>query len=176
MKKQLLATLLLSLTCHLTQAESGADADSTQKMLELMQAPTQLEQSVLVMEERFVRSPLDSWRKVRNLTAEQEAQLNATEARLSELLRAHFSWERMQPKFVRFFSKELTSTEIDQAITFYSSEQNQDMPEKLYVVTIRSNGLILEEASRIQQLIQYEMRKDLEATGIVRPRAERHEP
>src|SRR5690606_18095040 len=103
-------------------------------------------------------------------------QLNATEARLSELFRAHFSWERMQPKFVRFFSKELTSTEIDQAITFYSSEQNQDMPEKLYVVTIRSNGLILEEASRIQQLIQDEMRKDLEAAGIVRRRAERHEP
>lgn len=169
MKKQLWAVLLLSLTCHLSQAETAADVRATEEMLDLMQMPAQLEQAVLALEERFVHSRLSHWRKVRDLSAEQEAQLSATETRASELFRTHLGWERMQPKLVQFFSNELSPAEIDQVIAFYASGQNQDLPEKIYVVIVRSSGVILEEASGIYPLLNEQMRKDLEAMGVRRP-------
>lgn len=43
------------------------------------------------------------------------------------------------------------------------------MPDKLYVVTLRANGLLLEEASRIHPIIAEELNKDLIEIGIRHP-------
>lgn len=102
--KKYLFVLLLSFMSHVTQAETSASEGAVVRMLELMDAQAQLQLAVQSMEERYVRSRIQHWKRVRELTAEQQAKLAASEARLSELFSAHFSWERMQPRLVRFFS------------------------------------------------------------------------
>lgn len=167
--KKYLFVLLLSFTSHLTQADTSAREGAVARLLDLMDAQAQLELAVQSMEERYVRSRIEHWNKVRKLTVEQQTKLAASEARLSELFRAHFSWERMQPRFIHFFATELTAGEIEQAIEFYSSDQSQPVPDKLYVVTVRSNGLLLEEALQIHPIIGEELNKDLVEIGIRQP-------
>ena len=134
--------------------EFKASEDSIHHLLDVMQAKTIVEtmsQQVDSMYAGMVNKLLDG----KDLTPEQQKQIQARSAKARELASQMLTWDSMERLYMKVYSETFTQSEIDGMTAFYASPAGHAVIVKMPLVVKNSMGAMQEKMkSLIPQLQQ----------------------
>ena len=134
--RKLLTVLLLSFSPLLALATPASEA-SIVAFLKVTKAESLIE-SVYASMELAMRQTIAQATAGKPLNDQQKKVLELAPKRLSAVLRAELSWEKMQPLYIAIYRENFDQNEIDALIAFYSSPIGQSFVSKMPIITQRA--------------------------------------
>ena len=134
--RKLLTVLLLSFSPLLALATPASEA-SIVTFLKVTKAESLIE-SVYASMEPAMRQTIAQATAGKPLNDQQKKVLELAPKRLSAVLRAELSWEKMQPLYIAIYRENFDQNEIDALIAFYSSPIGQSFVSKMPIITQRA--------------------------------------
>jgi hypothetical protein len=95
----------------------------------------------------------------RQLSAEQQRVVDATRAKIVQVLREEMAWEKMRPLFIQIYQESFTQDEIDGLIAFYQSPAGVAFVEKMPVVMQKSMSIMQSRMAPIMEKMKVAMQQ-----------------
>ena len=134
--RKLLTALLLSFSPLLALAAPASEA-SIIAFLKVTKAELIVD-SVFASMEPAMRQSIEQASAGKPLNDQQKKVLELAPKRLSAMLRAELSWEKMLPLYIAIYRENFDQNEIDALIAFYSSPIGQSFVSKMPIITQRA--------------------------------------
>lgn len=136
------------------------DAERQGKAEELLQA-MQADKQFSSQMERVKHSMADltnsTLRRVNpNMTPEQTANIQKTQAQILDLIQSRMSWDALKPEMVNAYAELFTAKELDDLIAFYKTPAGQKLVEKMPALNAKASQIsqrrVMELLPQIQKL------------------------
>jgi uncharacterized protein len=152
MKMKLLLALLCMAFANLSGAQSTAPASeaSINELLTVMNARSVIDNMVPQMQ-GMVRNMVQQVSKDMPPSAEQQAKMDKALAQMTKLYTEEFTWEKMQPMYVRIYQASFSQDEVDGMLAFYRSPAGQATIKKMPLVM---QNTMLEMQQMMKPIIQ----------------------
>lgn len=93
------------------------------------------------------------------MSAEQQRVVDATRAKLVQVLREELSWDKLRPVYVQIYQETFTQEEIDGLIAFYNSPAGAAFVEKMPVVMQRSMSIMQSRTAPMMEKMKAAMQQ-----------------
>ena len=151
--------LLLALALASVPALAAPPTDGdTNRLLSASRAQAMLD-SMLPQIENMQRQQFEQVTQQRQLTPQQQEQLQRIQARTAQTLRQALSWQQLRPMYVDLYKQTFSKEDVLAMAEFYESSAGQSLLDK--TPTLMQNVMVAIQA-RMQPLFA-DLQKDLEA-------------
>ncbi|MBS1169085.1 MAG: hypothetical protein H6R01_3 [Burkholderiaceae bacterium] len=133
--------LRLLLAAALLIASNAFAAPPTTESVEQMFSLTKTESIMNTLYanlDNVMRSAINESLKGQKLTPKQQRALNALPARMAQVIREEFSWDKLKPVYLKIYQESFTQEEIDGLIAFYQSPAGVALVNKMPIVMQKS--------------------------------------
>jgi hypothetical protein len=162
--KRLLVSLMLA-ACAANAAYAANDKlaseESVRKLLEVTESRKMLE-SVWQHVESSMDITLTQLIGEKQLTAQQQKQMNEIRTKVVALMREELSWEFMESMMMEVYMKTFTQTEVDGMLAFYASPAGRSVITKMPVAMQHSMEIMQQRMATMIPKLQ-QMQKDMVA-------------
>ena len=151
-------TLLASLAFSSIVDATTPSADSIEALL----AATRVEKlgdTMLANIDQMMRQSMAASARGQQLSAEQQRVVDATRAKLVQVLREELSWDKLRPVYVQIYQETFTQEEIDGLIAFYNSPAGAAFVEKMPVVMQRSMSIMQSRTAPMMEKMKAAMQQ-----------------
>jgi hypothetical protein len=114
-------------------ASSPASEASIKELLELGKVQKMLD-SIWAQMDGLMKEAMQKATEGKPVSAKVQKHIDKLEADLMNTVKEEFSWEKMEPLYLRVYQKSLTQQEVDGMIAFYKTPAGQAVITKLPVV------------------------------------------
>jgi hypothetical protein len=145
--------LCLPATAHADEAARRVKAQEMINLLHMDRLMKQMMDGVMAQVTAMQKQNTGS-----SITPDQQAKLDAFQAKVFALLDAQMGWKAMQPIYVDLYAKTFTDEELDGILAFYKSPAGIAMIDKLPQLTTQGQQIARERMvivmPQLQQMIQ----------------------
>jgi uncharacterized protein len=164
--------VLLTASCSLTFAAGPSPAGpskstnppseaSIKQLLEVTHA-RQLVDSMMSQLDGMMKSALEQVTQGQPVPAEVQKTFDQGRSEVVATLKEQFTWEKLEPMYVRIYQKSLTQEELDGMIQFYRTPSGQALINKMPLIFQNSMAEVQQMMAPMMQRIQ-RMQKDMMA-------------
>jgi hypothetical protein len=143
--------------------------ESLRTLFRVMNASSMLDAAYAQLEPAM-RQGMNQAAAGKPLHDEQRKVLDLAPQRLSALMRAELSWEKLEPIQMQIYRESFEQFEIDGLIAFYSSPAGQAFVNKMPVVMQKSMTLMQGTMQQLAPKLQASMQQILEEAKLAPPR------
>lgn len=133
-----LAALWLSSACALAAPPT---AESVEELLRVTRSESLLDQTYTSVE-GTMRQAIAQQIAGRTLSDEQRRLVELAPARLTEVMRSEFNWQKLRPIFVAIHQESLDQADVDGMLAFYKSPAGQALIAKMPAILQRTIGVV----------------------------------
>ena len=173
MLKRILVALLFC--CPLAYAaETPASETSVKQLLEVGQT-RKLLGTMTEQLENYMKVAMESATHGQPASPEVQKMFDQCRADVLKILKEEFSWDKLEPMYLRIYKESFSQQEVDGMITFYRSPSGQAVLNKMPVAMQNSMkemqqmmGPLMERIKRMQQdmVAQVRAEKDKKPAGV----------
>lgn len=127
------AALLLVTVSLPARADEASKTAKIEQMLVLTHADRLVEQITAQM-----RPMMAAQMQKLNLPDDARPAMEEMQKKITDIVAAKLSWEKMKPVYIKLYSETLTEEEIDGAVTFYKTPAGQALLDKMPILVQKS--------------------------------------
>jgi len=110
----------------------------------------------------------------KNLTDEDKQRIAAGRERMKEIKDKIFTWEAMEPMFLKIYGESFSQSEVDSMIAFYSSPAGQSVVSKLPLVAQNTMAAMGEQMKSIAPQVQQIAKDTATAINTQHEKSDKH--
>lgn len=126
---------------------------SIKQLLEAAQAHKLID-SMMGQMDTYMKTAMDSAAQGHPVTPEMQKSFDKCRADIVQIMKEEFSWEKLEPMYVRIYMKSFTQEEVDGMIAFYKTPAGQAVINKMPVVMQNTMGEMKQMMGPMAQRIQ----------------------
>jgi uncharacterized protein len=126
MKRVVAITSVLILAAAMAGAQEVSKAAKIERLLTLTNADATVNQMF-----DQIKTVMMSQTPPLGTTPAQQTQAQELQGKILDLVKAHLSWDKMRPEYVKLYSETFSDDEIDGMLAFYQSPAGHAMLEKM---------------------------------------------
>lgn len=149
------STLVLLLAAGAALADEAAKTAKIEEMLQLTKADQMINQML-----DQVRSMQTQQLARMDLPPERRARAQEMQSKISQLISASLSWEKLRPQYVKLYSDAFTEEELAAILAFYKSPAGRAMLEKMPQLMLKSMSIGQQAVANIQPEIERLVREE----------------
>jgi hypothetical protein len=146
--------IALALCCHFTHAADTPPSDaSIKQLLEVAQA-RKLVDTLMSQMDTIMKNALQAATEGQPVSQEVQKTFDQCRTEVVSILREQFTWDKLEPMYIRIYKKSLSQQEVDGMIAFYRTPTGQAMINKMPVIMQNSMNEVNQMMGPMMQRIQ----------------------
>jgi uncharacterized protein len=154
--------VLALLSCPMAYAaDTPASEASVKQLLEVAQA-RKLVDTMMSQMDGMMKNAMQAATQGQSVSPEVQRIFDKTRADVAAVMKEEFTWEKLEPMYLRIYEESLNQTEVEGMITFYKTQAGRAVINKMPMIIQNSMSEVMQMMGPVVQRVE-RMQKEMVA-------------